>query len=289
MHAIDGEHRPDEPSMLCLDPHAVIETDKQMATPSFWHSSLSVDDVVAPRENRAVAVVCGHQPYLTWLYNAMRNHGRRWYLGQRNVSDPLPIGQSECALVMIAPKVKLVWAIGDPDVPAVTALQDKIKSKMEAAKFIAGFIALFLAFALDWGSSSHDLQIVAHAVGVGLSVASLAGLIVALLAFDRLLMPSLLWGGRRPGNLEPEPGRIGRPPSPVHWVLGIQMIRIWNALVTPSLAVFLVSAATLSAVACWRYGWPCLGVVALLAGLATALILPWWLYVRVRPELGYDD
>lgn len=107
-------------------------------------------------------------------------------------------------------------------------------------------------------------------------------LIASYMAYDKLLMPSVFWGGMRPNRLAPRAGSLARPPSPAHWVLYFAMVRIWRWLFQPSIGVL---ALALACFATLRLADP----VAIVAWLLAIFAVPYGLYKWAVPKLGFDD
>jgi hypothetical protein len=76
-------------------------------------------------------------------------------------------------------------------------LRDKIKSKMDVAKFFAAFIAISISLSSgklpDWISDTRPICYLPPVLGIFLIVASLAFSIATMYAYDRLLMPPEFW------------------------------------------------------------------------------------------------
>jgi len=287
-----------------------VESSGAMATPSFWRHDrcLARPGYVDGEQLRieegscrdgSTVVLCGHQPHLSWLFNDLRRKYagpvRRHMLG----STPLPLGQSEAALVQLYPKVRLIWAIGKSSDADKDDVRDKIKAKMDTAKFVSGFVAIFLGVAataeLPQALEKSGLRSFTWIFSLLLLLSSLGFTLAALLAFDRLLMPSVFWGGKRPRRLEPPSWSVARPPSPVHWVLGFQMMHIWRWLFQPAVYALAVASASLVFALLWRGSLFDFNLCELDrnrivgCGLALAILAPFALYEIVKPRLGYDD
>ena len=81
-------------------------------------------------------------------------------------------------------------------------LRDKIKSKMDVAKFFSGFISILLGITLKDVLTNSDpvssFSMYWRIGGLTLIVFSVGLAVAALLAYDRLLMPPKFWSGGRP-------------------------------------------------------------------------------------------
>jgi hypothetical protein len=84
-------------------------------------------------------------------------------------------------------------------------LRDKIKSKMEVAKFFSGFLAILLGLSfkdlknlLERSSSENELVFSLVWFGVIFVLGSLTCSVATLFAYDRLLMPKAFWQGKAP-------------------------------------------------------------------------------------------
>src|SRR5437868_1852479 len=78
-------------------------------------------------------------------------------------------------------------------------LRDKIKSKMEVAKFFSGFLSLLLGFSI--GNSNIFIEKNPNAFwlvwfGIAFIFLSLVFSVATLFAYDRLLMPKKFWEGQ---------------------------------------------------------------------------------------------
>lgn len=76
-------------------------------------------------------------------------------------------------------------------------LREKIKSKMDVAKFFAAFIAISITLSSsklsDWINDTRQICYLPPVLGVFLIVASLAFSVATMYAYDRLLMPPEFW------------------------------------------------------------------------------------------------
>ena len=106
-------------------------------------------------------------------------------------------------------------------------LREKIKSKMDVAKFFAGFITVFLGVAFrdlsNLAADSNRLVSFSGQAGMLFILGALAFSVSTMFAYDRLMMPPALW-------------RV--PPS--NDDLFHQMVRAWQRLFVPAVATFVI-------------------------------------------------
>jgi hypothetical protein len=126
-------------------------------------------------------------------------------------------------------------------------LREKIKSKMDVAKFFSGFIPLFLGLAFkemvaSLTSKSDELVFWAAWVGILFILSAFAFSIATMFALDRLLMPPELW------KIKPE--------QSFNQTLKDEMVCAWRRLFYPAVIFFLA------------------GVTAFLVALTNNIILP---------------
>ncbi len=121
---------------------------------------------------------------------------------------------------------------GDP----LEQLRDKLKGKMEVAKFFAGFISVVFGFLLKEGlgiskQSDHVVAIIGAYAAILLFIASLTFSIATVFAYDRLLMPTMFWRN---------------PPDP--FALRREMVTAWQWLFVPAVGSLVVGllAATVA-------------------------------------------
>lgn len=141
----------------------------------------------------------------------------------------------------------------------VKQLQDKIKSKMDVAKFFAGFISLVIGI-VPGGIGNLIADSFIAFLGLLLLLFSLSMSIVTLFAYDRLLMPPKLWY---------------KPPNDDYYkknveILKEDMIHAWNHFFMPSVVALLGGLICLL-VAVTKVG--ILGIIAFLAVCSLPLFL----------------
>jgi hypothetical protein len=241
--------------------------------------------------SRAVLVV-GHMPQLGWLGSRLLGNRSPWSVVRDGFPTPVVLEHAEVAAIAIEarefrnrPAGRLDWFVTRSETQAIDALREKIKSKMDIAKLLGGFMTLVLSAVLLAPGRLDELR--AGGNGWAVSVAAVAFLIAiglylaTMYAYDTLLMPKRYWGedgpgGRRPGWL------VRRPPSGAAWVLYQNMLYIWTFVFTPATAAVILALLAL-AYAALDPGW--LDVV-----LASLVFVAVAVYVRQhRPVLGSHD
>ncbi len=250
-------------------------------TPTF-HTDLAKQIAAQATQNGKALMITGHQPQLTWLAQALTRKQR-----------PLPLDQSEVACIQLAPhdgkgakRPFLLWAISKQAPEVEQYLRDKIKSKMDVAKFFAGFIAVLLGFVLqEIGSLTEQSGIYSTLAYLGtlLVLLALGFAIAGIFAYDKLLMPSLFWSGSPMCvSTDGHDHNLRRPPTQSHWVLYFAMIRIWRGLFVPAvvalyLGIVLLLVAKAKIQICWS-------VTGALPALIVVAVACW-----VDPRMGFDD
>ena len=110
-------------------------------------------------------------------------------------------------------------------VPVTDQLKEKIKSKMEVAKFFAGFITLLIGILLE----KKGLSSLWSKFGIAFLTSSLAFCTAAIFAYDRLLMPKKYSSALNEQN----------PPDAVFEDrLKYDMVRSWLWLFVPAVVCF---------------------------------------------------
>jgi len=104
-------------------------------------------------------------------------------------------------------------------------LREKIRSKMDVAKFFATFITLLIALLLG---ADGGLSIVSSKLGVVLLLGSAGFCIAAVFAYDSLLMPQKYWGESTKVMSE----------SKFQDVLSEMMVKTWSWLFIPAVGLF---------------------------------------------------
>lgn len=106
-------------------------------------------------------------------------------------------------------------------------LREKIKSKMDVAKFFAGFITLFLGVAFkdisNLAADPNSLIRFSAQGGMLFVLGALAFSVATMFAYDRLMMPPAFWN-----------------PPPNNDDLYLQMVDAWRRLFVPAVATFFI-------------------------------------------------
>jgi hypothetical protein len=231
-----------------------------------WPGTAPVDRLVrqlidltkqAPRArntDRAVLVI-GHMPQLGWLAARLMGNRSRWMAFVDGFLTPLALQNGEVACIALAdlrrgrPAGRLQWTVGPDETNAIEDLRDKIKSKMDIAKLLGGFITLVLGGVvlapgrLDELSRGGDrwavyVAAVSFLIAIGLYLRT-------MYAYDTLLMPKRYWGEGAPGGRTPR-WLVRRPPSDAAWVLYQNMLHVWTFLFTPATVAVAIGLLALS-------------------------------------------
>ena len=244
--------------------------------------------------NHQIVLVVGHLPLLSWV--ARRVAGRA-----------LPIGRAELLGIELSPARAgakhagiLRWTL-TPEARSkelIADIREKIKSKMEAAKYLASFVTAMLGVQIAIMLEPAKVDALQNSAGPSLPrmlaiselfiVLSAALYFLTVFAYDKLLMPPALWADGPPEALRERPEwLVSRPPSSAAWILLQNMQRIWSRLFTWATILLLVGIMLqIFGVFYRRLQWP----------LATVIIAPlivcigfvyvvrqWW------PRLGSED
>jgi len=259
-----------------------IEETEILQPETFWndvgaHKKL-VSRIKYKANGKAIAIV-GHQPQLTWIYHDLIKFLKIIPFWKSKV---LPLRQSEVACIKLGFRKQLLWAISEYNEDCNIALKEKINSKYDLAKVFSGFITLLMGILFSSSSSSENpaLQFFSSAsiiLSLGFSIAT-------FFAYDRLLMPTTFWGGKAPLFPKYVPGwSVSRPPTQVHWVVYLNMVRIWNWLFVPSV-VFLFIGIVLILLS-KTDPLPCIAIYSII----TVLAIPVFFMLYFAPKLGFDD
>lgn len=159
---------------------------------------------------------------------------------------------------------------------ATAELREKVKSKMDVAKFFAGFITLLVGILLKDG----NLASLASKVGIIFFVASLGFCVAAVFCYDRLLMPREYWTKIPEGE---------RSEDQFQDRLQEEMVRSWLWLFVPAVWCFGIGFLLVLANALGlKFQIPPEGeAVLLILLLATAAVTPIWLGRKKGPKI-YD-
>lgn len=196
-----------------------------------------------PTEPANAVVVVGHQPLLGWMSSA-------W------VENSWPLLHSElaCLAVKESGARSLRWLISPANDPLVAELKEKIKSKMQLAGLLGGFISAGLGFFLssisDPAKMPKELHLAAFGMGAVLLFLALLLYLATMCAYDSLLMPHPFWNETPAGFKNRPAWLVARPPSSARWILYQNMIRVWSWQFLPATylamtGLFLIGSACL--------------------------------------------
>jgi len=198
----------------------------------------------------------------------------------------------------------LLWTIGPSEASAITDLRDKIRSKMDTAKFLGAFITALVAFVLGKRFDAHtgialnagllNVQGILWLVTiVGLGLAALL-CFAAVAYYDGLLMPVRFWESSarrswlRLQIFSSAWGLVRRPPSSAAWILQQNMVRVWNRLVVTAmimLGLALSAFSILIVVKPRNYG----DLGRPVAAIIVFGVLVYGYLVLARPQIGTQD
>jgi hypothetical protein len=238
-----------------------------------------------PDAPNAVLVV-GHQPQLSWI-------------GGKFLRDGPPLAHSEVLCISVRDR-RLLWSIAPTDDATLAALRDKIKSKMEVAKYLGSFILAILALFLDpakmaklpGGESAGvrpltlqdiDWAYTSALLAAGLLVSASVLYLATLYAYDRLLMPSRFWRQQPDAWDRKRRWPVQMPPSSTTYILYQNMTHIWNSMFLPATGLVVVAAICLTYAALRPDG-----LIFVVAVTLCAVVLGWYCWQQ-RPRLGADD
>ena len=244
-------------------------------------------------------ILIGHQPDLTDLAVKL--------LGSALPTKSLPLGGSEIACIRLGAEPRLVWLLTAKGEKLLEELKDKIKSKVEIAKFFLGAFVVNTAILLTtelWQTSLLPLQITA-AVALVCTLLSLLLTASTLFAYDELMTPVSLWGGSK-GLAQGSPNganndwprwNVRRSPSQAHMVIYYEMIHIWNVFFLPAMATAFIALVAAVVVLVFgdagggAAGWPATALNLLIFGLLVVVtcLLVYFYWRWNRPVLGVDD
>jgi hypothetical protein len=281
-----------------------MEADEDLDPQRFmtWQGTAPADNLVRElveltnQESREISVdravlIIGHMPQLGWLAARLMGNRPRWMAFVDGYLTPLALQNGEVACIALTdprrgrPAGRLRWTVGPDETTAIEDLRDKIKSKMDIAKLLGGFITLVLGGVVLAPGRLEELsrggdQWAVYVAAVSFLIA--IGLYLrTMYAYDTLLMPKRYWGEGVPGGRTPR-WLVRRPPSSAAWILYQNMLHVWTFLFTPATVAVAVGLLAL-AYAALEPGWP--------EGVITAVVL---IGVTVyglsrRPVLGSQD
>jgi phosphohistidine phosphatase SixA len=210
-------------------------------------------------------------------------HWSRRFLWIISPSDPAPGWNAEFTTVLNLPlgKAKADPSNADSGSGPLTALRDKIKSKMDTAKLVGGLITGALAAILSYFLDNDKFSRIKpqsqywFAGAIVMLFASLVLYLMTMYSYDRLLMPTHFWGSGRPEKRSPR-WLVARPPSPSLWVLYQNMMHIWwwqftTATCLATGAIPVLAYATVTNSGMWNLQ-DCLGGAILGIGLLVLVI-----------------
>jgi phosphohistidine phosphatase SixA len=248
---------------------------------------------------KPIVLVVGHDPLLSWF--VARITGRAFPIDR---AELLAIEPTNRQARWWRPAGTLRWVLtpGRHAKEVLPELREKIKSKMDAAKFLATFVTATLGFQLGLmfdTTKLKDLQgalVPRPAAAVGLAVAAVllalsAGLFfLTIFAYDSLLMPPSLWGNKKPHSLAKQPRwLVQRPPSSSVWILLQNMQRVWFGIFTPGVFILLAALLLEAGVIFYmrvdlRYAVPVAVVMVVAVAACLTMVL-----TRAWPRLGSQD
>jgi hypothetical protein len=268
----------------------------------------------AGKDAQQLVMVVGNSPQVDWIAEALLGH-------------PVAIGRGEVVCVgrpdrrrPWSPRERrdLLWTVGPDEASAIKDLRDKIRSKMDTAKFLGTFITALVTFVLgkrfDATRGGAGAAVGLSNMQTGLWVVTIAALGVAALLcyaavfyYDSLLMPARFWAPsarprwfrRRRGPERTAERRaperrarpwwlVQRPPSSAAWVLQQNMMRIWSRLVVVAMWILGIALAAFAVlVLATPTGLGDLGATILAIAVVGAAAIGY--VVTLRPRLGVED
>jgi hypothetical protein len=279
-----------------------VRSDKRLdpELAGFWSKSRRLDRFIRcvldqfsgrrPGTGRAVLVI-GHMPQLGWIAARLLGNRPRWRRLIDGSNPSLPLENAEVAAIVLEPDYnlrpsgRLDWTVAPDEAQAIDELREKIKSKMEVAKLLGGFMSLVLGGVLlapgrlkELGDGDDTWAVAVAAVSFLVAI----GLYLrTMYAYDTLLMPRRFWGESAPGSHRPR-WLVRRPPSSAAWVLYQNMVHVWTFVFTPATVAVIVGLLALAYAAfepTWAEG---LGVGTLLLAVSVYAL-------RRGPVLGSQD
>jgi broad specificity phosphatase PhoE len=195
---------------------------------------------LAERHRGQAILVVGNSPQVDWL-------------AEQLVGRPIAVGRGEVVcLATTSPRQSrwgLRWTVGPSEEATIKELRDKIRSKMDTAKFLGTFITALVSFVLaKWldalKAAAANNQPIPIPPGqhwlwlltVVLLLLAAVLCFAALFFYDGLLMPDRYWtSSARRRNSRQARWVVQRPPSSAAWILQQNMMRLWNRLVVPAI------------------------------------------------------
>lgn len=156
----------------------------------------------------------------------------------------------------------------DEDPRVADQLREKIKSKMDVAKFFTGFITLLIAFLLD----TKTLTTLVAKIGILCLISSLGFCVAAMFTYDHLLWPN---------GWSPESRGVKISEARFHKYLQTNMVGLWKSLFLPAVGLFgfgffllLIEEFGLANCNAYRENTSNLRTVFLWVALCVAFVLP---------------
>ena len=178
-------------------------------------------------------LVVGHQPILGWLAH-----------GLVQGSHPLAPSEVLCLDLEGHDPRGLRWTVSPSNPEAVEEFKEKIRSKMDVAKLLSSFLGGGLSFLLGTMANARAAKALGdHIWAFGLGSVCLLGALVCFLwtmcSYDTLVMPHRMWTETPTASSARPTWVVARPPSPVHWILYQNMVRIWEWQFLPATGLML--------------------------------------------------
>jgi hypothetical protein len=251
---------------------------------------------VADQHRGQAILVVGNSPQVDWI-------------AERLAGRPIAVGRGEVVcLATTSPRQSrwgLRWTVGPSEEATIKDLLDKIRSKMDTAKFLGAFITALVTFVLGkWldalKAAAANNQPIPISPGqhwlwlLTVVLLLLAAMLcfAALFFYDTLLMPARYWTSSPQRRNSPRiRWVVQRPPSSAAWVLQQNMMRVWNRLVVPAIVALGAALVVFTSLVLVSPGGgrQLTRSQPIVVGTAVALVLV-YLYVRAsRPHLGVQD
>jgi hypothetical protein len=287
-------HKRDDVKRLVRE---LVDVIREKDVPHFW-------------KGRAILVV-GHMPQLGWLAEHLLRTQPLWTRISDGGVPPVALELAEVAAIALPShdqpgpnharkrerepdharererelcRGHLEWTVAPDQTRAIEDLREKIRSKMDIAKLLGGFMTLVLGGVVLAPGRLAELSRGGHRWAVYVAAVSFLiaiGLYLrTMYAYDSLLMPTRFWaqsfGRRQPRWL------VRRPPSSAAWILYQNMLHVWTFLFTPATIAVVIGLLAL-AYASLKPGWvDGLAAFMVLAGVAIYAL-------RHGPVLGSQD
>lgn len=297
---IDGP----DPWEVCLPSAILVTNDVRRIKDVRKGFRENIDSAVKELEGKSskdqLILVVANSPQIDWV-------------AERLLEKPVAIGRGEVIGVghprrrrqwPISKRRDLLWTIGPSEESEIRDLRDKIRSKMDTAKFLGAFITALVTFVL--GKRFDTVKGIGFQAGlpwvqtvlwlitiVGLGLAALL-CFAAVVCYDGLLMPVRFWESSarsslfRPRRPSVVPWLVWRPPSSAARVLQQNMVRVWNRLVVLAMGILgiaLTAFAVLIVVKPTRYD----DLIVPVAVVVAISVVAFGYLIFARPRLGAQD